>query len=60
VVYKIINISLDPIKGYTTKINNNIYYFSWLATKQVLVKEDIDVYRYKEIIKFSLISIENI
>jgi hypothetical protein len=26
-VYKIINISLDLIEGYTTKVTNNIYYF---------------------------------
>jgi hypothetical protein len=60
VVHKIVNINLNPIEGYTAEITDNIYYFSWLATKQVLVKEDIDIYRYKEIIKFSSISIENI
>jgi hypothetical protein len=26
-VYKIINISLDLIEGYITKVTNNIYYF---------------------------------
>jgi hypothetical protein len=60
VVYKIVNISLDLIEGYTPEITNNIYYFSWLAIKQVLVKKDIDVYRYKEIIKFGLIFIKDI
>jgi hypothetical protein len=58
--HKIININLDLIKNYITEITNNIYYFSWLATKQVLVEENIDIYRYKEIIEFSSISIENI
>jgi hypothetical protein len=58
--HEIINISLDLIKGYTTEVANNIYYFSWLATKQVLVEEDIDIYKYKEVIEFSLIFIENI
>jgi hypothetical protein len=27
-IYKIVNISLDLIKNYITKITNNIYYFS--------------------------------
>jgi hypothetical protein len=60
VVHEIIDISLDPIKGYTAEVANNIYYFGWLATKQVLVEEDIDIYRYKEVIKFGSISVENI
>jgi hypothetical protein len=50
-VYEIVDISLDPIKSYTAEVADNIYYFSWLATKQVLVEEDIDIYRYKEVIK---------
>ena len=60
VVHEIINISLDLIKGYTAEITNNIYYFGWFTTKQVLIKEDIDIYRYKEVIEFSSISIKNI
>jgi hypothetical protein len=32
-IHEIVDISLDPIEGYTTEITNNIYYFSWLATK---------------------------
>jgi hypothetical protein len=28
VVYKIVDISLDLIKNYTTEVANNIYYFS--------------------------------
>jgi hypothetical protein len=60
VVHEIVDISLDLIKGYTTEVANNIYYFGRLATKQILVEEDIDIYRYKEIVKLSLISIENI
>jgi hypothetical protein len=59
-VYEIVDISLDLIKGYTAEVANNIYYFGWLATKQILVEEDIDVYRYKKIIKLNLIFIENI
>jgi hypothetical protein len=58
--YKIVNISLDLIKSYTTEIVNNIYYFSWFVIKQVLVEENINIYRYKEVIEFSLISIKNI
>jgi hypothetical protein len=58
--HKIINISFDLIKGYTAEITDNIYYFSRLATKQILVEKDINIYRYKEVIKFSLISIKDI
>jgi hypothetical protein len=60
VVYKIVDISLDLIESYILEITDNIYYFGWLATKQVLVKEDIDIHRYKEIIELGLIFIENI
>jgi hypothetical protein len=60
IVHEIVDISLDPIKNYTVEVANNIYYFSWLATKQVLVEKNIDIYRYKEIIEFSSIFIENI
>jgi hypothetical protein len=58
--YEIVNISLDPVKNYITEITDNIYYFSWFAIKQVLVEKNIDIYRYKKIIEFSSISIENI
>jgi hypothetical protein len=59
VVYEIIDINLDLIENYIPEVADNIYYFSWLATKQVLVEKDIDIHRYKEIIKFSLISIKS-
>jgi hypothetical protein len=59
-VYEIVDISLDLIESYTTEIADNIYYFGWLATKQILVKEDIDIYRYKEIVELGSISIEDI
>jgi hypothetical protein len=60
IIHEIIDISLDPIESYTAEVTDNIYYFGWLATKQVLVEEDIDIYRYKEIIKFSSISMKDI
>jgi hypothetical protein len=60
VVHEIVDISLNLVEGYTIKITDNIYYLGWLAIKQVLVEEDIDIYRYKEIIELGLISIENI
>jgi hypothetical protein len=60
VVHEIIDVSLDLIEGYTTEITNNIYYFGLLTTKQVLVEENIDIYRYKEVIEFSSISIKDI
>jgi hypothetical protein len=59
-VYEIININLNLIKNYTAEITDNIYYFSWLTIKQILIEKDIDIYRYKEIIKFSLIFIKDI
>jgi hypothetical protein len=59
-VHEIIDISLDLIKGYTIEVTDNIYYFSWLTTKQVLVKKNINIYGYKEIIELSLISIKDI
>jgi hypothetical protein len=59
-IHEILDINLNLIESYTAEITNNIYYFSWLATKQVLVEENIDSYRYKKIIKLSLIFIENI
>jgi hypothetical protein len=58
--YEIIDINLDLVKGYIIEIVDNIYYFGQLATKQVLVEENINIYRYKEIIEFSLIFIEDI
>jgi hypothetical protein len=60
VVYKIVNISLDLIENYTAEIADNIYYFGWLTTKQILVEKDINIYRYKKIVKFSSISIKDI
>jgi hypothetical protein len=59
-VYKIIDISLDLVESYTTEVADNIYYFGWFATKQILVEENIDIYGYKEIIELSLISVKDI
>jgi hypothetical protein len=59
-VHEIVDISLNLIEGYIAEVVDNIYYFGWLATKQVLVEKDIDIYRYKEIIKFGSISIKDI
>jgi hypothetical protein len=58
--YEIVDINLDLVEGYIIEIADNIYYFGWLATKQVLVEKDVDIYRYKEIIKLGLVSIEDI
>jgi hypothetical protein len=60
VIYEIVDINLNLIEGYTMEITDDIYYFSWLAIKQVLVEKDIDIYRYKEVIKFNLIFIKDI
>jgi hypothetical protein len=59
-VHEIVDISLDLIESYTAEITNNIYYFGWLTTKQVLVEEDIDIHRYKEIVELSSIFIKDI
>jgi hypothetical protein len=58
--YKIVDISLDLIESYTAEVIDNIYYFGWLATKQILVEKNIDIYKYKEIIEFSSIFMEDI
>jgi hypothetical protein len=58
--HEIVDISLDLVENYTAEVANNIYYFGWLAIKQILVEENIDIYRYKEIIELSLIFIEDI
>jgi hypothetical protein len=58
--HEIVDISLDLIKGYTTEITDNIYYFGWLATKQVLVEKDINIHGYKEIIELGLVFIKDI
>jgi hypothetical protein len=60
VVYEIVNISLNLIESYTVKVADNIYYFGWLVTKQVLVEKDIIIYGYKEVIELGSISIEDI
>ena len=59
-VYEIVDVSLNLVEGYTIEVADNIYYFGWFATKQVLVKKNINIYRYKEIVEFSSIFIENI
>jgi hypothetical protein len=58
--HEIVDVSLNPVEGYTTEVADNIYYFGWLVTKQVLVKEDIDIHRYKEVVELSLIFIKDI
>jgi hypothetical protein len=60
VVYEIIDVSLDPVESYTAEVTDNIYYFSRFAIKQVLVEENINVHRYKEVVELSSISIKNI
>jgi hypothetical protein len=60
VVHEIVDISLDLIESYTAEVIDNIYYFGWLATKQVLVEKDINIHGYKEIIELGSISIEDI
>jgi hypothetical protein len=60
IVHEIIDINLDLIENYTAEVVNNIYYFSRLATKLVLVEKDINIYRYKKVIELGLISIKDI
>jgi hypothetical protein len=58
--HEIVDISLDLVESYTIEVANNIYYFSWLAIKQVLVEKDIDIHRYKEVVELGLVFIEDI
>jgi hypothetical protein len=60
IVHEIVNVSLDPVKGYIAEVADNIYYFSRFATKQVLVEKNINIYRYKEVVEFSSIFIKDI
>jgi hypothetical protein len=59
-VHEIVDVSLDLVEGYTTEITDNIYYFGWFTTKQILVEENINIYGYKEIVELSSIFIEDI
>jgi hypothetical protein len=57
VCYKILNISLDPVEGYSPKITNSINYFNCFRSEQVLIEENINIHRYKEGVELVSISI---
>ena len=51
--YKILDISLDLVEGYSPEITNSINYLSCFRSEQVLVEENIYVYRYKKRVKLA-------
>jgi hypothetical protein len=57
VCYEILDISLDLVKSYSPKVANSIDYFSYFCSEQVLIEENIDIYRYKEKIELVSVSI---
>jgi hypothetical protein len=44
VYYKILNISLDPVKSYSSKVINHINYLGCFYSEQVLVEKNINIY----------------
>jgi hypothetical protein len=42
--HEVVDIGLNPIKGYSTKVTNGIDYFSSFNTEQVSIKKDINIY----------------
>jgi hypothetical protein len=57
VCYEILDISLDLIEGYSPEVANSIDYLSYFRSEQVLIEENIDIYRYKEGVELAFIFI---
>jgi hypothetical protein len=57
VYYEILDISLDLVEGYSPEITNSIDYLGCFRSEQVLIKENIDVYRYKEEVELASVFI---
>jgi hypothetical protein len=55
--YEVFNIGLDLVEGYSSKIVYCIDYFGCFYSEQVLVEEDINIYRYKKGIKLVFVLI---
>jgi hypothetical protein len=48
VCYEIFDISLDLVEGYSPEVANSIDYLSCFRSEQVLIEENINIYRYEE------------
>jgi hypothetical protein len=55
--YEVFNIGLDLVEGYSSKIVYCIDSFGCFYSEQVLVEEDINIYRYKKGIKLVFVLI---
>jgi hypothetical protein len=55
--YKILDISFDLIENYPPKITNSIDYLSYFCPEQVLIEENINIYRHKERIELASVSV---
>jgi hypothetical protein len=55
--YKILDISFDLVESYSLEVANSIDYFGCFCSEQVLIEENVDIYRYKERIKFVFVSV---
>jgi len=42
--HEVVDVGLDPIKSYTSKVTDSMDYFGCLRSKQVLVEKDIDIH----------------
>jgi hypothetical protein len=57
ICYEVLDIGLDLVKGYALKITNRINYLSCFRSEQVLIKKNINIYRYKKGIKLVFVFI---
>jgi hypothetical protein len=55
--HEVFNIGLDLVENYSSEITNRVDYFSCFYSEQILIKENINIYRHKEGIKLAFVSI---
>jgi hypothetical protein len=51
--HKVVDIGLDLVKSYSTKVTNSIDYLGSFGAEYVSIKKNVNIYRYKERIKFA-------
>jgi hypothetical protein len=55
--YEILDISFDLVEGYPPEVANGIDYLSCFRPEQVLIEENINIYRHKERIELAFVSV---
>jgi hypothetical protein len=55
--HEVFDIGFDLVEGYALEITNYIDYLSCFCSEQILIKNDIDIYRHKERIKLASVLI---